>query len=970
MRNLLNSLLASVAFLLSFASSTFAQTILEVTAYVIPHAINSVASTACPGNDVLFPQTLFTTTYSGAVQNSPFPGLTPQVLATLPNDEYLICLQLVENGGSPVYSFAGSVGAEMFTVDIVPSEPPAAPTAIASGFFKEPQNIAISTETAGSSIYYTIDGSEPTTSSTLYVNPVFIAAPTVLKFIATKAGLSSATVSRDYMVIVSLHDYQPFADNGASMDVTELGNGNIVVRRQYADVGGVFNAGSVTLYNGITGAKISELLGSSASDNVGSGQIIALSNGNFVVSSPNWDNGLASNAGAVTWCSGTTGCDFEVSPFNSLVGSTASDSSTSGVNGLPSGNYVVRNQNWDNRTIVNNAAIVNAGAITLCSGTTGCAGPISTSNSYVGSTANDQVGSGPFATLTNGNVVFSTVLWDNGEIADVGAVRWCPWNGSCTGPATIFNSLIGSQARDLVGSGSATALTNGNYVVRSASWNNGAIATAGAVTWCDGTTGCVGAVSSSNSLVGSETTNEVGLRGIMALTNGNYVVRSHVWDNGGVSDVGAATWCDGSTAGVRCTGAVSSSNSLVGSASGDSIGNNGWALANGNYLIGASSWDNESTNVGSVTWCSGTSGCVGAVSTSNSIYGTTTDDRVGLAGVIPLPNSNYVIASDSWDNVGTVNIGAVTFCNSPTGCVGPVSLTNSLIGSTANDSIGSGGVIALSNGNFVVSSPNWYNGLVSNAAAVTFCDGSTGCVNTVVSPSNSLVGSATNDNVGAQGITVLTNGRYLVRSRFWDNGATIDAGALTWCNGTTGCVGLVSDTNSLVGTTQGDFSVGVVSVLTNGNYVVRNNFWNNGTIVDAGAVTWCDGATGCVGYISSSRSLVGSSTSDRVGELITTLNNGNYVVRSHNWDDGLLTSNAGAVTWCDGTIGCTGAVSSSNSLVGMTANDALSSGGIIGLASGNYFVISITWSSPSYASLGLVFVASGTKSSFGAIPTN
>ena len=40
-----------------------------------------------------------------------------------------------------------------------------------------------------------------------------------------------------------------------------------------------------------------------------------------------------------------------------------------------------------------------------------------------------------------------------------------------------------------------TALTNGNYVVSSLLWDNGAAADAGAVTWGNGTSGVSGAVS-------------------------------------------------------------------------------------------------------------------------------------------------------------------------------------------------------------------------------------------------------------------------------------------------------------------------------------------------------------------------------------------------------------------------------------------------------------------------------------------
>lgn len=63
------------------------------------------------------------------------------------------------------------------------------------------------------------------------------------------------------------------------------------------------------------------------------------------------------------------------------------------------------------------------------------------------------------------------------------------------------------------------------------------------------------------------------------------------------------------------------------------------------------------------------------------------------------------------------------------------------------------------------------------------------------------------------GIKELTNGNYVVPSQAW-NGSR---GAVTWASGTTGIIGVVSSTNSLVCSTSGD-SVGIVVTLTNGNY--------------------------------------------------------------------------------------------------------------------------------------------------------
>ncbi len=83
---------------------------------------------------------------------------------------------------------------------------------------------------------------------------------------------------------------------------------------------------------------------------------------------------------------------------------------------------------------------------------------------------------------------------------------------------------------------------------------------------------------------------------------------------------------------------------------------------------------------------------------------------------------------------------------------------------------------------------------------------------------NSLVGSTAGDRVGYvsdynTGFTALSNGNYLINSRYWDNSGTADAGAVTWGNGMGGTTGPVSEANSLVGSTPGD-QVGYYSNFT------------------------------------------------------------------------------------------------------------------------------------------------------------
>ena len=144
-------------------------------------------------------------------------------------------------------------------------------------------------------------------------------------------------------------------------------------------------------------------------------------------------------------------------------------------------------------------------------------------------------------------------------------------------------------------------------------------------------------------------------------------------------------------------------------------------------------------------------------------------------------------------------------------------------------------------------------------------------------------------------MAVLTNGNFVVGSEDWQNGSA-RVGAATWVNGATGLTGPVTVANSLVGTTDGD-GVGVPFALTNGNYIVESPMWTNGAAQNAGAVTWGDGSVGATGVVSSANSLVGTQTSDFVSLALTPITpaGGLYVINSTAWNNGTLTE-AGAIT--------------------------------------------------------------------------
>jgi len=516
-----------------------------------------------------------------------------------------------------------------------------------------------------------------------------------------------------------------------------------------------------------------------------------------------------------------------VSETNSLVGSSDHDSvGIDGVTILSNGSYVVSSSEW------NNGAATEAGAVTFGDGTMGVKGVISAANSLIGSTSGDRVG--------------LRIIYDN-------------------------------QVGDFVRVSGVTELSNGNYVVSSPDWDNGSVIDAGAATFGDGTSGVIGLVSAANSLVGSSNFDNVGYSddgasGVTALTNGNYVVNSSGWDNGSVTDAGAVTLGNG-TSGVK--GVISAANSLVGTSFQDHVGIDGvTALANGNYVVVSSGWDNDwLLDAGAVTFGNGTNGVIGEVSETNSLVGSTFFDQVGSDGVTALSNGNYVVSSSEWTNGVISDAGAVTFGDGTNGVSGVVSATNSLVGELSDDKVGSSdfgttAVKALSNGNYVVTTFYWDNGTATDAGAVTFGDGDSG-VTGVISAANSLVGATAYDNVGFNGVTELTNGNYVVASSYWDNGTEYDAGAVTFGDGTTGVIGVVSETNSLVGSNQYD-NVGIdgLTALSNGNYVITSPFWDNGAVSDAGAVTIGNGDNGGNGRLTFNNSVAGVSGPSMIRDIV------------------------------------------------------------------------------------------------------
>ena len=70
----------------------------------------------------------------------------------------------------------------------------------AAGRYETAQTVSITCETTGATIYYTLDGTNPTTSSTPYTSPLTISETTTVKALAVKDGEQSAVASAKYTI--------------------------------------------------------------------------------------------------------------------------------------------------------------------------------------------------------------------------------------------------------------------------------------------------------------------------------------------------------------------------------------------------------------------------------------------------------------------------------------------------------------------------------------------------------------------------------------------------------------------------------------------------------------------------------------------------------------------------------------------------------------------------------------------------
>lgn len=702
------------------------------------------------------------------------------------------------------------------------------------------------------------------------------------------------------------------------------------------------NFGAVVYLDGSgppTGPINSEnaLVGSTANDDVGGNGIFEFGNGKYAVMSPDWDNVSSdvssADAGAVTIASSDTGVAGIISSLNSLIGDRTDDRvGSEQPDQLDSGNVIIRSPNWhDNTGAVTFVDLANGRLL----GDTDFAGVVDITNSLTGVSTGDNVGAdGSLREVAfNKYILMSSGVSQVEGPANVGAVTYFSDLTGIAGQINGSNSLVGSKAGDRVGNNGLTFLFNGNLLVRSSQWNSGA----GAVTFLDVNSGhfggsdagdLTGVLDETNSLLGHSADDSVGSDGIEQSFTGNgyYMVFSPLVDNTTVdaSNAGAVTFGD-MQQGVRGF-ADSNTVSFVGTTGNDKVGfnHNTDATNNGNLYLRNPQWNGTFGAATFVDLVDGT-GLSGDISALNSVVGSQFGDQVGSGGVQILSNGQVAILSPNWSNGGTTNAGAITFGSELTRIFGPISPTDniSLVGANRDDSVGSSDLVRVFGTNDL-----WYARTLTfdgGKSALTFFDAAGTAPTGPMGVDTSLIGSTVGDGIGAtdsDDVFAVSNGattRVVVMSPGWDNGAAVDAGAITTFLPNAPKKGAIDNINSLVGTQLDDaIGDGYRVGLSNGNQLIVHSNWNS----NRGAITFWNLSSNLSGNVGAANSLVGVGSGDFVGasspqEIFGT---SRYMVRTTSFN-----SNAGALTFGTITSGVKGAISAANSLLGANSDDFLGS---------------------------------------------
>ena len=154
-------------------------------------AVAAPTFSPAPGTYASTVQVAMSTATSGATIYYTTNGVTP----TTSSPKYLGPIYVHVTSTVKALASTGSASSAI-TTGVYTINAAAAPTfSPAPGTYSTAQQVTMSSKTAGATIYYTTNGSTPTTSSAKYTGPVTISTNTTLKAMAVASGMSNSTIT-------------------------------------------------------------------------------------------------------------------------------------------------------------------------------------------------------------------------------------------------------------------------------------------------------------------------------------------------------------------------------------------------------------------------------------------------------------------------------------------------------------------------------------------------------------------------------------------------------------------------------------------------------------------------------------------------------------------------------------------------------------------------------------------------------
>jgi hypothetical protein len=154
---------------------------------------NAPAISPAAGTYHYLPTITISDRVSGAVIHYTVDGTTPSATSPIYNAPFQVTKTATVQAiaVSPLYANS-PVASAAYVIDT----PAATPTfSIPAGTYTTAKTVALADATAGAILYYTLDGSTPTTSSAVYSAPIVISTSKTIKAIATASGHETSSIA-------------------------------------------------------------------------------------------------------------------------------------------------------------------------------------------------------------------------------------------------------------------------------------------------------------------------------------------------------------------------------------------------------------------------------------------------------------------------------------------------------------------------------------------------------------------------------------------------------------------------------------------------------------------------------------------------------------------------------------------------------------------------------------------------------